>query len=514
MRNVLAAAVIGMVMLVPARAAVRPNGLFCDNAVLQRDTEVPVWGSADPDEEVTVLFRGVAVGTNAGKDGKWAIKLPPQKAGGPDELTIRGKNTVVLKNVLVGEVWICSGQSNMEWSLRQVAGRDRPIPAAADEQLRLFRIRKVATPKPRATVPVAVPWQVCNPESAENFSAVGYYFGRDLRAALGVPVGLIQTAWGGTPAQAWTSREALSTAPPLRHYVERLQRATERWESGQVDDEHEAALAAYRASADKAKAEKKPVPSAPNEPQDPRRSPGSAATLFNGMIAPLVPYAFRGVIWYQGEANGSQGYEYRTLFPAMITDWRARWGRGDFPFLCVQLAPWEAGNADGPNWAELRDAQRFATKSLPNVGMAVITDVGDLKDIHPKRKEPVGARLALLARKIANGQNLVAEGPSFKSMVVDGSNAVIAFDSVGAGLDSRGGPLTGFSISGDGHNFVPARAEIRGATVVVHADGITKPVAVRYGWKNFPVVNLFNKEGLPASPFRTDDFPLTSQPRN
>lgn len=216
MRNVLAAAVIGMVMLVPARAPSGPTAYSATTRFCNATRRSRSGASADPDEEVTVLFRGVAVGTNAGKDGKWAIKLPPQKAGGPDELTIRGKNTVVLKNVLVGEVWICSGQSNMEWSLRQVAGRDRPIPAAADEQLRLFRIRKVATPKPRATVPVAVPWQVCNPESAENFSAVGYYFGRDLRAALGVPVGLIQTAWGGTPAQAWTSREALSTA---RHCV-------------------------------------------------------------------------------------------------------------------------------------------------------------------------------------------------------------------------------------------------------------------------------------------------------
>jgi sialate O-acetylesterase len=514
MRNVLAAAAFAMLSPVPARADVRPNGLFTDNAVLQRDGEVPVWGTASPGEAVTVSFRGKDVTAQAGADGKWLVKLPPQTAGGPDDLVIRGKNTVSLNNILVGEVWVCSGQSNMEWSLRQIAERNGPIPAAADEQLRLFRVRKVATPKPRATVPVASTWQSCNPESAENFSAVAYYFGRDLRAALGVPVGLIQTAWGGTPAQAWTSREALGSTPSLRHYNERLQRATERWESGQADDEHEAALAAYRASADKAKAEKKPLPNAPSEPHDPRRSPGSAATLYNGMIAPLVPYGLRGVIWYQGEANGGQGYEYRTLFPTLITDWRTRWGRGDFPFLCVQLAPWGAGNADGPAWAELRDAQRLASKALPNVGMAVITDAGDLTDIHPKQKEPVGARLALLARRIAYGQDLVAEGPSYKAMSVDGDKALITFDSVGAGLEARGGPLTGFTICGDDHTFVPARAEIRGDAVVVHADGIAKPVAVRYGWKNFPVVNLFNKDGLPASPFRTDDFPLQSQPKN
>jgi len=497
-----------------AFADVRPNGLFTDNAVLQRDGEIPIWGTASPKEEVTVSFRGTAVTTQAGSDGKWQVRLPPQAAGGPDDLVIRGKNTLTLKNVLVGEVWVCSGQSNMEWSLRQIAGRERPIPAGADDQLRLFRVRKAATPKPRSTVPVAAAWQACAPESAESFSAVAYYFGRDLRAALGVPVGLIQTAWGGTPAQAWTSKAALDAEPSLRHYGERLQRATERWESGQADDEHEAALAAYRASADKAKAEKRPVPIAPSEPQDPRRSPGSAATLFNGMVAPLIPFSIRGVIWYQGEANGSQGYEYRTLFPTLIKDWRARWGRGEFPFLCVQLAPWEAGNADGPAWAELRDAQRYATQALPKVGMAVITDAGDPKDIHPKNKEPVGTRLALLARKIAHDENIVADGPVYKSMETDGNRAVLTFGSVGAGLESRGGPLAGFVVCGEDRKFVAAQAEIRGDTVVVWADDIERPVAVRYGWKNYPVINLFNKNGLPASPFRTDDFPVTSQPKD
>lgn len=486
-----------------ARAEIKLNELFCDHAVLQRAKPVPVWGTATPGAEVTVGFRQAKVSGKADDKGRWKVELPPQQVGGPDVMTVTGDGSnITLSDILVGEVWICSGQSNMGWTIKQSADPEKHKAAANHPKLRLFKVKLVASPKPLDSVPVDARWQACTPAAVENFSAVAYFFGRDLHKDLNVPVGLIQTCWGGTPAQAWTSEEALNAEPSLKYYHEKFREAVAAWDP-------EASKARHKAAVEKAKAEGK---AAPRAPINPATSPGSPSTLYNAMIHPLLPYRIAGAIWYQGESNGSKGFEYRTLFPTMIKDWRARWGQGDFPFLCVQLAPFNNGNTEGPQWAELREAQWLATKILPNVGMAVITDVGDKNDIHPKLKEPVGARLALLALSMVYGKPIVAQGPVYKSMKVDGSRVILSFDSVGEGLDARGGELTGFSICGKDRKFVPAKAEIVGETVIVSAEGIAEPIAVRYGWKNYPVVNLFNKNGLPATPFRTDDFPLTSAP--
>jgi len=483
------------------RTDVKPNNLFTDHGVLQRNCPIPIWGTADPGEEVTVAFRQEKTTVKAGPDGKWMVKLPPQEAGGPNDLVISGKNKLVLRDVLVGEVWICSGQSNMEWRLSVTFNADWQIPAARIPKMRLFQVPNTAHLEPQSNV--KADWKECTPETAASFSAVGYYFGRNLLLNLHVPIGLIQSDWGGTPAEAWTSREALDNEPSLRHYHEAFQKRVMNYDPEKAKAEHEAAVA-------KAKESGK---SPPRQPGDPRTNP-NPSTLYNGMIHPLIPYAFRGAIWYQGESNGSKGFEYRTLFPTMIKDWRTRWGQGDFPFLCVQLAPFNANNdGNGPQWAELREAQFLATKALPNVGMAVITDVGDAKDIHPVKKEPVGARLALLARRIAYGEELVSSGPIFNTMTVDGNRVVLSFDNVGAGLEARGGPLTDFTICGDDKKFVPAKAEIKSGTVIVWSDDVERPIAVRFGWRNCPECNLFNKNGLPASPFRTDNFPLTSEPK-
>ena len=432
----------------------------------RQGAKVPVWGTANDGEKVTVKLQGQDVSTTA-KDGKWRVELAPLKAGGPFELTIAGENTVTLKNILVGEVWIASGQSNMQWSVKQVGEPEQTIAGSANPEIRLFTVPRQGKPQPQSDVSGA--WSECDPKTVPDFSAVAYFFGRDLQKQLKVPVGLISTNVGGTPAEAWTSRKALEANPALKSLV---------------------------------------VDPASNKPKD-------TSGLYNAMIHPLVPYAIRGAIWYQGESNADRAYEYRTLFPAMISDWRAAWGQGDFPFLLVQLAPFTAivREPGESNWAELREAQLLATQVLPNVAMAVITDLGEERDIHPKRKAPVAARLALAARAVAYAEPVEFAGPAYYQQKVDGNRIVLEFKHVGGGLVAKDGPLAGFTIAGADRKFVLAQAEIKGDTVIVSSPEVKEPLAVRFGWWNFPVVNLWNKAGLPASPFRTDDFPLTTAPK-
>ncbi len=450
-----------------AVAAVKPAALFSDNAVLQREMSVPVWGTADNDEKVTVTFQDQSVSTVA-KDGKWMVKLAPMKAGGPFDMTISGSNTIVVKNILIGEVWVCSGQSNMEFRLTTASNGAEAIAASADPKLRLFTVHRNASYVPLTDVDSS--WQPCNPDTVPTFTAVGYFFGRDLRKALDVPIGLIHSSWGGTFAEAWTSPDGWKALPSYSQWV------SDEW--------------AKKADG-------------PNHP----------STLYNAMINPLVPYAIKGAIWYQGEANAGRAFKYRTLFPNMIKSWRAAWGQGDFPFLFVQLAPWMPTN-NGPQegtWPELREAQLLTTKTCPKTGMAVTTDVGNKENIHPTDKEPVGARLALAARKIAYGENIVYSGPIYKGMKTSGDGITLYFNHVGGGLVAKDGELKGFTIAGEDRNFVAATAKIvDGNKVVVSSAAVAKPVAVRYGWLNCPDVNLYNAEGIPASPFRTDDFPMVT----
>ncbi|MBN1346904.1 MAG: sialate O-acetylesterase [Phycisphaerae bacterium] len=490
-----------------APAAVKLHGLFTDNMVLQQAQKVPVWGTADEGEKVTVAFCGQEVSATA-KDGKWTVWLKPLKAGGPFEMTVKASNAVALENVLVGEVWICSGQSNMGFPVSHSAGAGQVIAESANPMIRLFTVERTPSGKPLSEVTVGHPWVEAGPKTVGGFSAVGYFFGKELQAAIKVPVGLINSSWGGTSAQAWTQHEALASDPALKAYLDRWERYL-KTDYPKQKAAYPARLAKWQQTAKAAKAAGKNVPRKPPVPAGPdsQRQPSA---LFNGMIHPLLPYAIRGAIWYQGESNAGEGDLYRKLFPAMIANWRQVWGQGDFPFLFVQLAPFE-GKADQPPWAEIRESQLVTAQKVPGVGMAVITDLGERKDIHPKRKAPVGARLALAARAIAYGEKIVYSGPEYSGMKVEGGKVVLNFKHVGSGLVAKDGPLRGFTIAGKDRKFVEAQAEIRGDTVIVSSPKVPQPAAVRYAWSNFPEVNLYNKEGLPATPFRTDDFPLVTQ---
>lgn len=478
------------------RADVRLPALFSDNMVLQQGIRVPVWGWADDGETVTVTFRGHKA-TATAKGGKWSVKLGRLKAGGPDTLVIAGKNTIEIKNVLVGEVWIASGQSNMEFPLSRSFESKADVDASTNSQIHLFHVPKLKAKQPVDDVKAT--WKECNPDSVAGFSAVAYYFGHDLQKARNVPVGLIESDWGGSPAEVWMSREALESNP--RYKTEILD------SFATAQKKFEADTAAYEQQ--KAEATKDGGQFTNAAPRGPFWKP---TELYNGMIAPLIPYAIKGAIWYQGEANAGRAEQYRSLFPDMIRNWRRDWGEGKFTFLAVQLAPFTAikdqpGNSD---WAELREAQLYTTRVLPNTGVAVITDVGDPKDIHPTKKQPVGARLAIAARGIAYHEPIVYSGPVYRSMKVKGDKAVLNFSHVGGGLEARDGELKGFAICGEDKKFVWAKAEIdpTGKKVIVSSPDVSKPVAVRFGWANYPVVNLWNKDGLPATPFRTDDFPM------
>jgi sialate O-acetylesterase len=489
-------------------ADVRLPGLFSEHMVLQQGLRAPLWGWADPGERVTVMFRGRTASTITNPEGRWSLRLPRQDAGGPFSLVIQANNRITFTNVLVGEVWIASGQSNMEWPMHRTWDPTEAINSSTHPNIRLFTVPKNKAMEPAADIPAR--WAECQPQSVRDFSAVAYYFGRALQQARSVPVGLIHSSWGGSPAEVWIQHEALSAHPDYRReildpYVDRArqhQEAIERW------DQEAAAL--------------KPEGRKPSTPR-----PGGIwkpSELYDGMIAPLVPYGIRGAIWYQGESNAERAWQYRSLFPDLIRNWRAQWGQGDFPFLAVQLAPWDRNKNRAPeliaaevgesSWAELREAQWMATRLLPKVGLAIITDAGDKDDIHPARKEPVGERLALLARSIAYGENIAAQGPLYRRMRIRSDRVIIHFDHAHGGLHARGGALRGFTVCGEDRNFMPARAEIDGNRVIVSSALVPKPVAVRYGWADYPIVNLFNGEGLPASPFRTDDFPLTTGPKN
>lgn len=494
-------------------ADVTPHVLFADHMVLQQNASAPVWGTAADGEKVTVTLGDASATTNADSDGKWMVRLNTGSADGHAKtLTIKGKNTIVLKDVLLGEVWIGSGQSNMQWPVERAANPAQEIPAANYPNIRLFTVPRVTAGQPQPSVDGK--WQACTPEIVPSFSAVLYYFGRQLHRDLDVPMGLIHTSWGGTPAESWTRREVLEANPILKGLVTR-------WDHQVANQPQRLAKYLKRcekwiADADAAEAAGKPMPQPlPQWPKhDPRLSGHRPTGLYNAMIHPLIPFAIKGSIWYQGESNAGRAWQYRTLFPAMITCWREDWGQGDFPFFFVQLANFRARQAEpGDNdWAELREAQ-LKTLDLPNTGMAVIIDIGEANDIHPKNKQDVGKRLALAARAKAYGERIVYSGPIYKSMKTDGNKVRLSFDHVGGGLVAKDDKLPGFSIAGADRKFVWAEARIEGDAVVVSSDAVAKPVAVRYAWAINPVCSLYNAEGLPASPFRTDDFPMVTKPK-
>ena len=485
------------VLFPQAQAAVKLPALFSDHAVLQRGMPLPIWGAADADEEVTVTLADQTQTTKAGADGKWKVILKPLKEAESLTLTVKGTNTLSVNDVAVGEVWVNSGQSNMAFMLKNDANAQATAAASNDPQLRFFAVSANASDTPLDTVPGK--WVSATPASSPTFSAVGYYFARELRKTLKVPVGMLSSSVGGTPAEAWTSHDALAANPELKAIFEAQQSAMKIWPQAveNFQKNEPKLMEAWQAKVEKAKVAGQVLPRKPAAPEDPTKSKRRPSGLYNAMIAPLQPYAIRGAIWYQGEANSQRGKQYRTLFPTMIADWRKAWGEGDFPFFFVQIAPHQN------QMPELREAQLLTSQNVPHTGMAVITDYGEATNIHPKHKEPVGTRLSLAARALAYGEKIEYSGPTFDSLKIDGGKAVLKFQHA-AGLTAKNGELKGFTIAGEDKNFVPAKAEIKGDTVTVSADEVTKPAAVRYGWANIPDVNLYNEAGLPASPFRTD----------
>lgn len=492
-----------------ALADVKLPALFTDHMVLQRDQPVPVWGWADPNEQVTVTFRDQTKTATAGADGKWMVKLDKLSVGDPGTLTVKGKTTETRTDVLVGEVWVCSGQSNMQWSVAASLDPDLEAAAANFPNMRLFKTPMVTADTPQKDVDSA--WKPCNSDTVPEFSAVGYFYGRMLHKVLGVPVGIIQTAWGGTPAEAWTSAEALARTPSMQPMVDKWQANVKAYDANKAEMEYQTALADWKQKAEQAKADKKPEPPKPNKAQDPAKSSHRPSNLFNAMIAPLAGYAIRGAIWYQGESNAGRAYQYRTLMPLMIQSWREAWKQGEFSFYQVQLANFMAikDQPDDSTWAELREAQMLTIDAIPNVGAACITDIGAAKDIHPKDKQNVAKRLARLALTADYGmKNIIRQGPTYKSIDIQENKITVHFDTHGSKLISYyGEPLTGFAIAGADKKFVWGEAKITGPdTIEVTAAGVSAPMAVRYNWADNPQGTLFSEAYLPAYPFRSDDW--------
>lgn len=627
-----------------ASSNVKLPRIFSSNMVLQQGIDIPVWGWADKGEQVLVEFNGITVRTVCGKSGKWMVKLPVQQYGGPYKLIVTGKNEVVFDNVMVGEVWICSGQSNMQWRVDQSKNAEEEVSEASYPNIRLFSVPRKVAQFPDDDISGGE-WVECSPETVKGFSAVGYFFGRDIHNNNQVPVGLIHTSWGGTVAETWISPQSIANDPDFKAPMKELQQMDmekyqaekienlrkrlgdsmpekaenfinkkaiwsasdfndERWtllktpgyweemgykkidgiawyrtkimltseqaaekitlHLGRIDDsdityfngvevghtefyneeriytvdpqlikEGENTIAIrvedtggsggfwgnpsdfYLTTGNekikfpdnwKFKFSKVNITSINFDPND------YPTLLFNAMINPLIPYAIKGAIWYQGESNAGRAKQYRRVFPMLIKDWREKWNEGEFPFLFVSLANYmqPVAQPSESTWAELRDAQTSALK-LPNTGMAMAIDIGEADDIHPKNKQDVGHRLALNAFKIAYGKNIVNSGPMYQSVSFKNGKAYITFSNKGTGIISKNkyGYINGFSIAGDDRKFVWAKADLLDdGTVVVYADGVDNPVAVRYGWANNPDdLNLYNKEGLPAIPFKTDDWP-------
>jgi sialate O-acetylesterase len=449
-------------------ADVVPGSPFTEHMVLQRDMEVPIWGTAAPGEEVTVSVAKQKVTGKAGADGKWLVRLAPLKSGGgPLEMTITGKNTVTLKDILVGEVWLCSGQSNMEFTVSKAVKRfagtineQEEIANAKWPQIREFTVKMSI--KQTVQTSVSGQWKVCTPETVPAFSAVGYFMARKLHQDLDVPVGIINTSYGASTAQAWISKEMLESDPNLKQALDSART--------KADDQH------------------------------------NPFVLYNAMLAPLIPYAVRGAAWYQGESITTKGTgTYGYLMRALIKDWRQRWGQGDFPFLVVQLP-----NLQSQNFTGVREEQ-FRILEAPNTFLTVNIDIGDPKDVHPHNKQEFGRRLALLAEKEVYGKKVICQGPIFAAMKIEGNQARIRFSSEDGKLAIKGDRLQGFLIAGADGKFQPADAKIEGMEVLVSSPGVAAPTSVRYAWEGWPIATLTNSSGLPAWPFRTDGYAVPAR---
>jgi len=477
-----------------AEASVSLPAVLGEHMVVQRGVPFHVWGRATPGEAVSVEFRGESRSTAADDLGRWSLYLPSSPAGGPFNLTVSASNTVRIDDVWVGDVWLAAGQSNMEWPLDAAEGGADEIARAGHPEVRFLRATKVTSRFPVEDV-ATEGWKVSTPETAGKFSAVAWFFVRHLREHHEVPVGVIDASWGGAPLSAFTPLTTLAGDPALQPAILHWSRMADRHTTTLLEIEKE-------------KRDRETAVAAGREPPLPVWRPGleawSPAGIYNAMIAPLTPHAIRGAIWYQGESDASpeRAPVYARLFEETIRSWRRAWGLGDFPFLYVQLANWTAG--PGNAWPELREAQA-QTLSAANTGMAVTIDVGNPTDIHPRDKKTVGTRLALAARALSYGEDLVYAGPLFRQATPQGSAMRVYFDHA-EGLTTRGGgPVAGFEVAGENGRYVPADARIEGSTVVVFSSEVKSPRNVRYGWADNPTVSLYNGAGLPASPFRSGD---------
>lgn len=482
-------------------AQVKLPALVGDNMVLQQNTKVNLWGWASPNEKITIQlgWQTAPVEITASPDGIWKTAVnTPQGSEKKYNITIEATNKINLQNILIGEVWICSGQSNMYFPVGKeektwktgVVNYEEEIKNATYPNIRIFTVLTKASPKPLDDVTGS--WAACSPSSVKTFSAVAYFFGRDLYQKLDVPIGLISTSWGGTKAEAWTSQTVLEENPDFLSILET---------DAKNEKLHQEKLESYYANLKKERIVNNNDLSKSELKKPKKEENKTSYVLYNAMLHPLINYTMKGVIWYQGESNAEQAYLYRSLFPAMVKNWRNDWNQGDFPFYYVQITPHRSQNPD------IREAQLLSLKNIPNSGMVVTTDVGNATNIHPIDKQTVGHRLALIARaKTYNEGNLVYSGPIYNQMKIKKDRIQLFFDYADSGLVKNGEVLKEFEIAGEDKVFYSADAKIDGKSVVVSSAKVKKPVAVRFAWKAIPEPNLFNKENLPASPFRTDDW--------
>ncbi len=494
----------GLLISLGAMAAeLKVAAVFADHMVLQRDKAVPVWGWADPGASVTVEFAGQKKTATADASGKWFVKLDPLDAcADPREMKI---GTIVIHDVLVGEVWLGSGQSNMAMTVNRAKDSEQEKAAAALPLVRMFKEESSAAATAQADS--RGKWAVCTPESVGGFSATLFFFGRELQRELKIPVGLINSSVGGTPIESWIAPEAQAQSPELKDFFATQTKAAASVDEAALKATYEKQLARWKTLAAKAKQEGKAAPRKPKDPVDTRKRKGNVGGLFNGKIAPLIPYGLRGAIWYQGEANSHPGkgpfYQYQ--LPLLVSDWRARWGE-EFPFAWVQLPNFARGSGGG--WPLVREAM-LKTLRLPKTGMAITIDIGEENNIHPVNKQEVGRRLSLWALGTVYGQKVPAiSGPLPAGHDIRGNEVTVTFKQTAGGLVAKDGALKGFAVAGADKQWKPAQVKIAGDKVIVSCAEVAKPVAVRYAWAANPVCNLFNGAGLPASPFRTDDWPV------
>jgi sialate O-acetylesterase len=492
------------VFVLTAEANIKLPALIGDNMILQQQSEITLWGWADKGEQISIKpsWLKKEIRTTTDSDGKWQIKVKTTKAGGPYTISFSGNNRIEVKDVLLGEVWLASGQSNMEFYMDKgegwrtgVINYQEEIAKANNPDIRMIDVPNTVADTPRDNFDGQ--WEVCTPATTGKFSAVAYYFAVKVQQETGFPVGIINATWGGTPAESWTRKEVLEK--DFKSILDRYQK---------VCDDYPEAFKKYQVKLDQWKADtSSKKKGAPKEPLGPKHNK-SPYKLYNGMIAPLLSYKLKGVIWYQGESNATYAWQYRRLFPAMINDWRQQFKHNDLPFYFVQIAP---HNGQNP---VIREAQLYTFKNVSNTGIVVTTDVGDAKDIHPRNKRTVGERLARWALHNQYGnKKLETSGPLYKSMRIEGNKIILHFDHA-EGLSFQGETSKEFMIAAKDEKFVSAQAIIRGNTIEVWSDEIKEPVAVRFAWKNVPEPNLFNQSGLPASPFRTDNWSVETQDKN